>query len=315
MLKRFTNLRLDETEADTLPPRPMFQQRSDLIVSNTFNTVKPTNLLRLFDMKALGDLTYEQTNQELAEISVVIPLYNYTIFITECLESVVKQDLKSLSLIVIDDCSTDGGGELAVKFLETHGNRFAAARVVRHRRNQGLAMTRNSGIAWTSEPFLFMLDADNRIRPPALSRLMEALLSSKAEFAYSQLYLFGSQNAVANADIWDPGRFPLVGNYIDGMALIRRQALLSVEGYRDSAVEDGWEDFDLWCSFAERGYRGVYLPELLCEYRVHDASMRARTDLYQRSLALEIALRHPTLLSRGVVPPFVENCSPDAPLD
>jgi glycosyltransferase involved in cell wall biosynthesis len=259
----------------------------------------------------LGELLYEKANYDAVQVAVVVPLYNYGRYIEECLGSVVKQDLDPLSLIVIDDCSTDGGGELAVKLLETHGNRFAAARVVRHHRNQGLAMTRNSGIIWTSEPFLFMLDADNRIRPYALSRLLEALLGSGAEFAYSQLYLFGSQNGVANADIWDPQRFRLEGNYIDGMALIRRPALISVAGYRPSAIEEGWEDFDLWCSFAERGYRGVYLPEILCDYRVHDVSMRARTDLHQRSLALEMVLRHPALLSRGDVPPFVEICSPD----
>src|SRR5262249_6903048 len=152
-------------------------------------------------------------------------------------------------------------------------------------------MARNSGIIWSQEPFLFMLDADNRIRPPALSRLLEALLAANADFAYSQLFLFGNQDGIGNADIWDPERFPLVGNYIDGMALVSRQALMAAGGYRGSAVQEGWEDFDLWCRFAELGCRGVYLPELVCEYRVHESSMlRKRTDRHQRSLALEMAL-------------------------
>jgi glycosyltransferase involved in cell wall biosynthesis len=270
------------------------------------------NPLRSFEVKALADLQYERINDERAEIAVIVPLFNYERHILECLISITKQDIDYLSVVVIDDCSTDGGGEAAIKFLDNSGNRFVTARVVRHRRNQGLAMARNSGIVWTAEPFLFMLDADNRIRPPALSRLLEALLSSHAAFAYSQLYLFGKQNEIGNADIWNPERFRSIGNYIDGTALIRREALLSVGGYRASAVEEGWEDFDLWCRFAELGYQGTYLPEILCEYRVHEHSMlRTRTDSRQRSLALEMALRHPTLLARDDVPPFVERCSED----
>jgi glycosyltransferase involved in cell wall biosynthesis len=248
-----------------------------------------------------------------AELIVVVPLYNYENYIIECLESVYNQDICHLSVVIIDDCSTDRGGEVAVEFLETSGDRFSTARVVRHRRNQGLAMARNSGIAWSLEPFLFMLDADNRIRPPALSRLWEAVLASQSEFGYSQLSLFGGQVGIGDADVWDPERFRVRGNYIDGMALIKREALLAAGGYRVSALEEGWEDFDLWCRFAELGYRGVYLPELVCEYRVHEQSMlRTRTDARQRSLSLEMALRHPALLARGEVPPFVELCSADS---
>jgi len=259
-----------------------------------------TTQLRLFNVKALTDLVYEHVNHEAAEISVIIPLYNYANYIVECLESVVDQDTHPLSVVVIDDCSSDGGGEVAKNFLAEHRDRFSTSRVIRHRRNQGLAMARNSGIAWGSEPFVFMLDADNRIRPPALSRLLEALIASDAEFSYSQLYLFGSQKGVGNSDVWDPERL-IWGNYIDATALIARQALLSVGGYHLSAVEEGWEDFELWCRFAEAGYCGVYLPELLCEYRVHESSMlRTRTDIQMKTLMLEMAFRHPALFGPSI---------------
>jgi glycosyltransferase involved in cell wall biosynthesis len=171
------------------------------------------------------------------------------------------------------------------------------ARVIRQHRNQGLSMSRNAGIAWSSEPYLFMLDADNRIRPPALARLLEALTCSGAAFAYAQLRLFGDATGLGVADIWDPEHFRRE-NYIDAMALIRRDALLAVGGYAVLADDHGWEDYDLWCSFAERGLRGVFLPEALCDYRVHAASMiRSRTNLHYDALMAEMALRHPTLFA------------------
>jgi glycosyltransferase involved in cell wall biosynthesis len=251
--------------------------------------------LRIFDVKGLGEIIYEKRGAGEAEVVVVIPLYNYAHTIAEALESVVEQDLPALAVIVVDDSSTDDGGQRAVDFLARHPARFSRAQVVRHHRNQGLAMTRNSGIVHSTEPHLFMLDADNRLRPPALSRLLDALRHSGADFAYSQLRLFGDQEGIGNADIWDPQRLR-TENYIDAMALIRREALLAAGGYSSSAVEQGWEDWDLWCCFAELGFKGLFLPELLCEYRIHSTSMlRNRTNNSHTALKAEMRLRHPKL--------------------
>jgi glycosyltransferase involved in cell wall biosynthesis len=255
--------------------------------------------LRRFDVKGLGDIVYESRSDVAAEVAVVIPLYNYADTIDEALGSVAGQDLAALAIVVIDDCSTDESGQQAIAFLESRAARFATARVVRHRRNQGLSMARNSGIAWSGEPYLFMLDADNRLRPPALSRLLDALNCSGADFAYSQLRMFGDEEGIGLADIWQPQRFA-IGNYIDAMALIRREALLAAGGYAVLADDHGWEDYDLWCRFVELGFEGVFLPELLCDYRVHSASMlRSRTNKHHDALTAEMRLRHPSLFRGG----------------
>jgi glycosyltransferase involved in cell wall biosynthesis len=252
--------------------------------------------MRLYDVASLAELVYESENVAVpAQVAVIIPLYNYAATVLEALDSIVRQDLSPLSIVVVDDASTDRGGEEAATFLERHRPRFVTARVLRHRRNQGLSMARNSGIAWSSEPYLFMLDADNRLRAPALSRLLEALQCSGAAFAYSQLRWFGDDDGIGIADVWEPARLA-VGNYIDAMALIRRDALLAIGGYAELADGHGWEDYDLWCRFAEEGLEGVFLPELLCEYRVHAASMlHTRTNLHYETLTAEMRLRHPRI--------------------
>jgi glycosyltransferase involved in cell wall biosynthesis len=255
--------------------------------------------LRRFDVKGLGDIVYESRSDVAAEVAVVISLYNYADTIDEALGSVAEQDLAALAIVVIDDCSTDEGGQQAIAFLESRAARFTTARVVRHRRNQGLSMARNSGIAWSGEPYLFMLDADNRLRPPALSRLLDALNCSGADFAYSQLRMFGDEEDIGLADIWEPRRFA-TSNYVDAMALIRRDALLAAGGYAVLADDHGWEDYDLWCHFVELGFEGVFLPELLCDYRVHSTSMlRSRTNRHQNALMAEMRLRHPSLFRAG----------------
>ncbi len=251
--------------------------------------------MRLFDLKALGEVVFESVCRTGADVAVVVPLYNYKSYITECLQSLANQSMESFSVVVVDDCSTDGGPQRAIEFLKMNSQRFSAVRLVRHRRNQGLSMARNSGIVWSSEPFIFVLDSDNRLRPPALSRLRAALEVDNAEFSYSQLFIFGDEIAVGMADIWHLDRLRH-GNTIDAMALIRRSALISAGGYSVLADDHGWEDFDLWCRFATLGFRGVFVPELLCEYRKHGSSMlNTRTNRNHRELMAEMTLRYPSI--------------------
>jgi glycosyltransferase involved in cell wall biosynthesis len=264
--------------------------------------ITPSRGLRLFDIRSLGEVVFEQMTSADADIAVIVPLYNYAGVIDECLQSVVAQDLGPLSVVVVDDASTDSGGEKASALLRRQGDRFASARVVRLFANQGLAMARNVGVVWSREPYLFMLDADNRIRRPCLSRLLEAIEASGAAFAYPQLQFFDEEHGLGLADVWDPSRFR-DGNYIDAMALIRREPLVAAGGYATLANEHGWEDYDLWCRFAELGHEGVFLPEILAEYRVRKSSMlRARTAKYASALKAELTLRHPALLADDTPP-------------
>lgn len=252
--------------------------------------------MRPYDIRALGrPVLHRRGGGGAAEVAVIVPLHNYGAAVAGALELLLEQDLERFSVVVVDDGSTDGGGMAAVEFLRRHGARFVTATVVAHIRNQGVSMARNSGIAWSTEPFLFMLDADNALRRPALSRLLEAVKASGAAFAYPQLRFVGERAGIGHADVWDPARL-CRGNYIDAAAMIRREALLAAGGYAVLADDAGWEDYDLWCRFAAAGLRGVFLPEVLVDYRWHDGS---RSEVLERQgwrpLLAEMALRHPGL--------------------
>lgn len=256
--------------------------------------------MRRFSLQALGRPVFHSERSEAAQTVVVVPLFNNECDIEACLESVVQQDLPDLSLIVVDDASTDGGGEKALAFVRAHHARFARATVVAHNRNQGASMARNSGIVWSREPLLFMLDSDNRLRPSALQRLQAALSVSAAAFAYPQLLRLGDCGPqIGLADVWSPARLR-AGNYIDTMALIRRSPLASSGGYATLADDHGWEDYELWCRFATLGLEGLFVPEILAEYRVN---AKSRTGMQPPGSYLdmmaEMALRYPKLFFDG----------------
>jgi glycosyltransferase involved in cell wall biosynthesis len=205
-----------------------------------------------------------------AAVSVIIPLFNYAAFVAEALESVRAQTMDALDLIVIDDASTDGSLAVAVEWAERNHARFNRLLVLRNRANAGLARTRNAGFDAAETPYVLPLDADNVLLPACCARTLEMAEAGHAAFAYPAIQYFGGKDHEIGTLAFAPMGLA-GGNYIDAMALVSKPAWAAVGGYVH--IEHGWEDYDFWCRFAERGLLGVKVREVLAEYRVHRASM------------------------------------------
>ena len=226
-------------------------------------------------------------------VTVIITLYNYEQYIKYALDSVLKQSHPNIELVVVDDRSKDASLAAAKTWLEQNGERFSQARLLAHLSNYGLAQARNTAFENATNEYVFVLDADNEIYPDAISKLLAACISEKAEAAYSRLEKFGDATGIGG-DVWNPSRLAR-GNYIDAMALIKKSAWREAGGYAPFKIS-GWEDYDLWCRFVELGFRGVFVPELLCRYRVHKSSMlQTSTNLNLDQLRPELMKRHPWL--------------------
>ena len=230
-------------------------------------------------------------------VCVAVSLHNYARFLPDCLESVAAQRHAALDLIVVDDASAqDDSLAVARAWIEANSARFARTLLLRHRRNQGLAQTRNTAFAAARAQHVFVLDADNALYPRAIGRLHAVMAREGVAAAYTQLEYFGAQSRLGYADTWEPEQFRAT-NYVDAMALVSRQAWREVGGY--THLDGGWEDYDFWCKFVDNGLIAAYVPEILCRYRVHDGSMlhtehRARAE----ALALQMTMRHPWLRLR-----------------
>ena len=102
------------------------------------------------------------------KLSVVIPVYNVAPYLERCLRSVLKQTFRNQEIILVDDGSTDGSGELADRLAETD----ARIRVI-HQENQGLSGARNSGIRAATGDYLVFLDSDDEwLLDDGIERLM-----------------------------------------------------------------------------------------------------------------------------------------------
>ena len=82
-------------------------------------------------------------NNEL--VSIIIPVYNVEKYVEECVESVIKQTHENIEILLLDDGSTDGSGLLCDE-LSKRDNRIK----VIHKANEGLGITRNRGISFST---------------------------------------------------------------------------------------------------------------------------------------------------------------------
>jgi glycosyltransferase involved in cell wall biosynthesis len=236
-------------------------------------------------------LAFDKRGQ--ADVTIILPVYNYADFVAESLHSVAAQTLEMLDLVIVDDASPDDSRDIVRLWLDQHGGRFNRVTLLRHRANAGLGFARNSGFAAAETPFVLPLDADNRLRPEACATLLAQLRGSSAAFAYPAIQQFGTKTEIFGREPFSVLRLQR-GNYIDAMALLRKAAWAEAGGY--DHVQYGWEDYDLWCRLVERGHHGLHVPDVLADYRVHAQSMLHTTTEIQdhkNELIADLKRRHP----------------------
>lgn len=112
-------------------------------------------------------------------VTVIVPGYDVAAYAAEALDSLRAQTREDWVAILVDDASTDDTGAL-FDAAAAADDRF---QVVRHRAQRGLGAARNTGLDLVRTPLLGFLDADDRLTPHALERLVGTVTGSGSDFA------------------------------------------------------------------------------------------------------------------------------------
>lgn len=234
-------------------------------------------------------------------VSVLLTLYNYAQHIEGALDSVASSDYRDWEVVLVDDASSDEGASRARDWMRS--NPDVPVLLVSHTLNRGLPHARNTAVGLARGELCFVLDADNEVRPHCLSRLVDALDADPgAAFAYGMLQRFNARGTfgLMNYLPWEPDRLRN-GNYIDAMALIRREVLEHYGGWSTEPRLHGWEDYELWCRMAEDQRRATFAREVVARYRSTGFSMLSLTGLSVVDARAIIIERCPRLMA-GVTP-------------
>ena len=123
----------------------------------------------------------------MAKLSVVVPFFNVEAFIAEALESIAKQTLQDIEVIMVDDGSADGSSVIAKSFAASDP-RFKLVQ----QQNRGLGPARNAGVRHATGRYLAFADSDDLLDLHAYELLVGSLDKTGSDIACGGVRRFRS---------------------------------------------------------------------------------------------------------------------------
>jgi len=202
-----------------------------------------------------------------------MPVYNAQRYVAEAVESILNQTFSDFEFIIIDDGSTDG----SLAILQKYAEQDERIRLV-SRPNTGIVGALNEGIDMARGEYIARMDADDVSIPSRLELQLGYMRENPQCVAVGGLMLMVDPSG-APLMIWDIARTheEIDRLHLSGQggamphpaSMLRRNALLSVGGYREGVHA---EDLDLFLRLAEIGEL-TNLPSVVLRYRQHFSSL------------------------------------------
>ena len=208
-------------------------------------------------------------------VTFIIPTWNRGDLLAAALASVERQQPAPHQVLVVDNGSTDGSGDIA---------RRAGAEVLRLDRNRGFSFAVNRGVEAARGEAVALVNNDVDLEPDWGRRLSDALDQTTAWFAIGKLLDFARRDTVDGAGdalcrggtAWRLGHGradspafnqPRRTFFSSATAVMARRELFSRAGKLDEVFFTYLEDVDLGLRAALLGLDGVYVPEAVAYHR------------------------------------------------
>ena len=134
-------------------------------------------------------------------VSVIVPVYKVEDVLARCLDSLCRQSLREIEIILVDDASPDRCGEICEKYA-AEDTRF---KVIHHPENLGLSVARNTGIAHAFADYLMFVDSDDWVHEDFCKDAYECSVKHETDivvFCYERIgfpnTFLKAQSAVSN---------------------------------------------------------------------------------------------------------------------
>jgi glycosyltransferase involved in cell wall biosynthesis len=216
------------------------------------------------------------------EVSIILPVYNASAFLSETISSICNQTYLDFELIAIDDGSTDRSSEILADFARRD------SRIVFFRReNRGVGATSTECMARARNDLIVRHDADDLMLPNRLERqvwFMQQNQSISAATGYAWLTDRDGNIVAESKPIIDiergirelePRWFV---DLIQPATIMRKTDILAVGGYSKHRYA---EDRELWGRLVASGYRVAVQPEFVIKQRIHGSSLTGRPNRHK----------------------------------
>ena len=119
----------------------------------------------------------------MAEISVIVPVYNVQKYLRKCLNSLVKQTFKDIEIIAVNDGSTDDSEEILKEYAEKYDN-FSYY----NKENGGLSDARNFGLKHANGRYVAFVDSDDYVDRTMYEKMYNKALENNYDYVECDFY-------------------------------------------------------------------------------------------------------------------------------
>ncbi len=212
-------------------------------------------------------------------VSIIIPVYNVLPYLREALDSVINQTYRNLEIIIVDDGSTDGSGEICDEYKAD-----SRVRVI-HQENRGLSGARNTGLDHMTGEYVAFLDSDDAFHPDMVEVMMEALLRHAADMSICGHNNFKTEKSFKQVKQRVHIQFEKEEEYKGKEIFIKLlEGRLSVVAWDKIYKKEIWyqlrypagqvyEDFYIIPFVLERCEKVVVIPQILVDHRQRKESI------------------------------------------
>ncbi len=206
------------------------------------------------------------------DFTVVTASYNYGRYIAECLQSVASQEDVTLEHLVMDAGSADDTADVVAYF--PHASFFQES-------DKGMSDGINKGFRRAKGKWVMWLNADDRLKPGALKAIKDfADSQTDADVIYGGWnFIDGEGNFLRCMTLFPFDRQMLLyyGCYIGSTACFYRRESTIDQGHLLDADFHYCMDGEYYARLSGLGKRFLYLPQILADFRLHDASISQRS--------------------------------------
>ena len=203
------------------------------------------------------------------KVSIIITNFNRKEFLSRSIRSCLEQSLSrniNTEIIVVDDGSTDDSMKLLEMFKDS-------VKIIKLKKNRGVAYASNVGIKKSSGDFVLRLDADDFLNKYAIQFLSEVLINNKnLDFVYCDH--FRADEMGFKEELIKLDNFEVLFEHGAGVMFKRR--VFNKIGFYDESLKN-CEDYDFLIRVT-RKFKGFYLPIPLYRYYIHGANISLKKD-------------------------------------
>ena len=141
-------------------------------------------------------------------VSIIMPSYNTSDFISETIKSVLNQSYANWELLIVDDCSTDNTDEIVRPFLLDKRIRY-----LKNENNSGAAVSRNRALREAKGKWIAFLDSDDLWMPDKLSKQIRFMEKNSYHFSYTNYSEIDTKGRRKGITVTGPKKITKAGFY------------------------------------------------------------------------------------------------------